>query len=464
MTGGIDLKAYDLKASYENIFKTYIENTIGRNIDVFHFIDILDSIEDGCTIALDGKWGSGKTFFVKQTKMVLDAHNAFTSLEDESDRQKIVNVRSAHCKNNVMELQPQICVYYDAWENDNDADPVLSLVYTILKSVDVDFSFKDISGIKAATSIMEFFSGRNWNRIIECFKSEDPLEGLRQEKGIEKLVSDFLEALLHEKGNRLVIFIDELDRCKPSYAVCLLERIKHYFANDKITFVFSVNINELQHTIRKHYGNEFDGTRYLDRFFDLRITLPPPDLQRYYSSLNFDNSYYTYDIVCGLVIKSFHFELREIAKYLRLAKIAAYKPTHSDQYSFRFSEGRARQFGLLYIVPIMIGLNILDIERYFEFIEGRDCSPLIEIADALGKTFFEELLNENETYYEQDTTQTVVTLESKLKEVYDVLFGIANSEGRYSTTIGQLQFGGRTKDILLRTVGLLSEYTNMDFD
>lgn len=64
-----------------------------------------------------------------------------------------------------------------------------------------------------------------------------------------------------------MIFVDELDRCKPSFAVQLLERIKHYFGHEKITFVFSVNVSELQYTIKKFYGADFNGTRYLDNFF-----------------------------------------------------------------------------------------------------------------------------------------------------------------------------------------------------
>lgn len=55
----------------------------------------------------------------------------------------------------------------------------------------------------------------------------------------------------------------------PSFAVKLLARIKHYFFHDRITFVFAVNINELQYTIKKHYGTDFDACRYLGRFFDL---------------------------------------------------------------------------------------------------------------------------------------------------------------------------------------------------
>lgn len=64
----------------------------------------------------------------------------------------------------------------------------------------------------------------------------------------------------------MIIFIDELDRCKPSFAVHLLEQIKHYLYDERIIFVLSVNQEELQYTIKHFYGNEFDASRYLDRF------------------------------------------------------------------------------------------------------------------------------------------------------------------------------------------------------
>ncbi len=458
------MKSYDLKPTFENLLETYNKNIIGRNPDIFRFTEILDSVEDGCSIALDGNWGSGKTFFVKQVKMVMDTHNNFIKHSENDKFDEIVAVRSNHYHGENFDLQPQVCVYYDAWENDNDEDPVMSLVYAILSSVGTDFDFKDTNFIKTGASIMEVFSGRSWTQLIENLKGASPLDVLKERKDVESMVGEFLDSLIPEKGNRLIIFIDELDRCKPSYAVRLLERIKHYFSHDNITFVFSVNINELQHTIRKHYGDDFNGTRYLDRFFDLRVTLSPPNLQGYYSSLNFNDSYYTYDIVCNAVIRVYHFELREIAKYLRLTKIAAYAPTHDSSYSFVFSDGNALQFCLLYIIPIMIGLKTFDTKRYTEFIEGRDYTPLIEIANELKIRMFDELLNRNETYDEQATDMTVVTLEDKLKAVYDALFVTTYGGEIYSVNIGKMQFNASTKDTLLRTTGLLSRYTKLDMD
>ena len=88
-------------------------------------------------------------------------------------------------------------------------------------------------------------------------------------------INEFLDSLLPEKAYRLVIFIDELDRCQPLFAVKLLERIKHYFGNTNLTFVFSTNLAELQNTIRSLYGEQFSASRYLDKFFDVTLKLPP---------------------------------------------------------------------------------------------------------------------------------------------------------------------------------------------
>lgn len=459
------MKSYELKPTSDNLFDTFNNNLIGRNADVFRFTEILDSIEDGCSVALDGKWGSGKTFFVKQVKMVMDAHNNFIdhTVDDKAD--EIVQVRGHYYGEQNFDLQPQVCVYYDAWENDNDEDPVISLVYAILNSVDTDFDFKNTDYVRCGASVMEAFSGKNWTQLIANLKGTSPLDALKQQKSVDSLVSDFLESLIPEKGNRLVVFIDELDRCKPSYAVRLLERVKHYFSNSNITFVFSVNMSELQYAVKKHYGESFDGSKYLERFFELKITLPPPDLDRYYQSLNFSNSNYIFDNVCDAVIKVYHMELREIAKFLRLAKIAAYEPTHNGKYSFRFPDGKALQFCLCYIVPIMIGLKVTDPQRYMRFIVGEEYAPMVEIAEYLSTiVFLDSLLNKNETFEEGEKEMEYVTLNEKMKAVYDAIFVTAYTGTKRHTVIGNMEFDGTIKNKLLETVSLFSQFTNLDVD
>ena len=165
------------------------------------------------------------------------------------------------------DLQSHLCVYYDAWENDNDADPMLSLVWSILQGVNEVSPFQDDSKIfEKAAAIAEVITGRSVSAIADAFKKSNVLDDLKRGKDIRHTIGEFFENLLVERADRLVIIVDELDRCKPDFAVRLLEQIKHYFSDDRITFVFATNLLELQHTISKYYGNGFDSCRYLDRF------------------------------------------------------------------------------------------------------------------------------------------------------------------------------------------------------
>ena len=176
-----------------------------------------------------------------------------------------------------------------------------------------------------------------------------------------------------------MIFIDELDRCKPSYAVQLLERIKHYLCDERITFVFSVNLGELQHTIKHYYGNDFDACRYLDRFFDMRISLPPADKTAFYREMGLESSCIL-EIISRKVIDTYNMELREATRFYRQVKTAAYEPTHeSRKWNFSFSNGKGKQLLMMYIVPILVGLKIVDISLYNEFVCGRSSKPLMDI-------------------------------------------------------------------------------------
>lgn len=329
-----------------------------------------------------------------------------------------------------------------------------------------DFSFKKGTDcLRVAGAIAEFFTGKKVNSLIELAKAEDPFASLKKQKDIHMLITEFLKSLLVEQGNRLVVFIDELDRCKPSYAVQLLERIKHYFSNDLITFVISVNLDELQHTIKRYYGNEFDACRYLDRFFDLRISLPPPNLTRYYQKIGLDNGSYIYEEICKAVIKANHFQLREIAKYYRIAKAAAYKPTHRNGNNFDFSDEKALQFCLFCIVPIMIGIRICSMERYDAFISGKDSSPLLEIMGSgeLAIHICSLLLDQNETYAESAKQGAIkVKLTDKLNAVYKVLFVQDFSHDLYRKNIGRMTFSQETYKNLLKAVSLLSNFADFN--
>ena len=85
-------------------------------------------------------------------------------------------------------------------------------------------------------------------------------EEIRNKNQIKKLILTVFDSLISERCNHLIIIIDELDRCKPTYAVKLLERMRHYIFDNRITVLVSTNLKELQHTIKALYGTEFNSS------------------------------------------------------------------------------------------------------------------------------------------------------------------------------------------------------------
>ncbi|WP_156249919.1 KAP family P-loop NTPase fold protein [Limosilactobacillus reuteri] len=267
------MNKYDIDPTQQNLINSIQKDITGRNMVLGNLLRLLNRLEDSYSIAINGSWGSGKTFFVKQCQLILDS----LTIESNNIDNGVIIARSQLFKDKeVKELQGKIfrTAYYDAWTHDNDEDPIISIL-NCLATVHWNNEVKEtlIKVIDAGISIV------NTTTSLELPKLKNFLQNSKKQN-IEKAKKQFTQALaklVPEKG-QLIIFIDELDRCKPTYAVKLLERIKHYFTNSKITFVFSVDLSQLQNTIKRYYGSQFDGIQYLDRFFDLVITLPAPNM------------------------------------------------------------------------------------------------------------------------------------------------------------------------------------------
>ncbi|MBB5611014.1 MULTISPECIES: P-loop NTPase fold protein [unclassified Janthinobacterium] len=117
---------------------------------------------------------------------------------------------------------------------------------------------------------------------------------LKQHKNTKQSIVTFKEKLtllvaaLEESNDvklPIFIFVDELDRCRPDYAVELLEGIKHLFGVPGVYFLVATNMNQLGESTKAIYGAGFDGHRYLKRFFDMEYFLPLPNSLAYSKSL-----------------------------------------------------------------------------------------------------------------------------------------------------------------------------------
>ena len=315
------MKKEILQPTDDNVRNTFIQDSIGRNQDLIHFINIINSIEESYSIALDSYWGSGKTFFVKQIKLIYDAicDSPYANMDG---KEQIKN--SWNRINGNKTLIPHIAIYYDAWENDCDDDPIYSLVYQMAletqksKELKECIDFNDILTI--AGKITSAIAGVDPKEIADSIQKTNFLDVLKERKEIQQRIKEYITQLLPEGYDRLLIIIDELDRCNPSFAIKLLERIKHYFDNDRVTFLFSVNLSELQISIRKYYGEEYNASRYLERFFDLRLPLPPLNTEVFYRLIGL-NELGIWSTIAELVIQKKHLQIRESIKYISMLKL-----------------------------------------------------------------------------------------------------------------------------------------------
>ena len=84
----------------------------------------------------------------------------------------------------------------------------------------------------------------------------------------------------HRLSKPIIIVIDELDRCRPTYAVKLLGEIKHLFDVQGLVFIMALNREQLGHSIAGSYGPGFNGLAYLRRFIDRQYQLATPSLKK----------------------------------------------------------------------------------------------------------------------------------------------------------------------------------------
>lgn len=442
------MKKLELKATEENIIESLENDAIGRNNEVFNFSELLSTLEGPYSVAIDSEWGSGKTFFVKQVKMLLDSLNPQSKVDKET-RDKILkkfNLDKELNENSEKVDDSIYSIYFDAWKNDADDEPIKSLIYDIMLELNFKYNFSDTkltdAGIRALKFLTPVIGGavETGSKILDSLFSEEQLKPFIKKKSFEKEIQNFISELPNERGNKLVIFIDELDRCNPAYAVKLLEQIKHYMEDDRIIFVFSVNINQLQHTIKHYYGNNFNATKYLDRFFDLQVKLPKANMMKFYENMGLNNSEnYTINTVCVSIIETFDFSLREIVRLYQNVKVA------TENFKEDLYDSNSQEFLNYCIIPIIIAINLIDRDLYTNVIEGRNSEPISKVFSNLPENFLDDfLLEKDETSEDMNS--------DKFEKLYNAIFN-----SREFKKIGTLIFNKNAVNIIKNIDSRLSK-------
>lgn len=456
---------FEILPTEDNLIESYSNNSLDRNKYIEQFYKMLTSnTSNFSTISLDGKWGSGKTFFIKHAQLLMsvklyeERKADFKSIFGKYEGDKYSPIRGVVSNLDKCEVFP---FYYDAWENDSDPYPVLSILYSLYKSLDIgsleDKSIKEnLNSILSCLSMSaQFLFGvpdikgciKQINNEFKSSRKKELLLPITDHHSIIELIKQLINDVINKSHCKsIVIFVDELDRCNPSYAVRLLEDIKHYFLMDNVNFVFSVNLSELQHMVKMVYGDKFDAFRYLDRFFDIRLNLPAIDQERYLKQeISQSEHIGILDHSILAVSSLFKLELREFYKFSRVILLIV----GSDFKSNHFFDSEAHDFVLYILLPLAVGLKFYDIEKFNNFIEGKDPSPLLGIMTIPRmRQLIERFFLESSASLENNNEDNI---EKLVKDAYLCVF-----ENGYKT-VGKCDFSGDWKSILLSKVCMIQK-------
>jgi len=450
-----------LNPTEENIRETLLNDQLGRFEELSQFVRLLNSIDDNCTIALDGDWGSGKTFFIKQVQMIIDAYNGRLDKTCATDIQgKFGDINRVS----------QITVYYDAWENDGEADPLLSILYEIITAFDYDiknFYTNEAGQIPKTllTSIFERLSIKYLNVSVKDtlgkLSSENPFAQIQNNKDLKEEISNFLQEIKIERGDKLIIFVDELDRCNPTYAVKTLERIKHYFSSPDIIFVFAINSRELQNTIKQYYGTDFNAYQYLDRFFDLKIDLKLIDINKFIELRGlWSDDEYKMDICYSadrVLAKFYHFSMRMTDRYFKQVRIIQKNVlTKLDDFHDK-KQQHAYYFLCVYVAPILVALKLYSINEYEEFINGNRQELFTNICNAYYNNI--GLKNDFDTLFTANTSMNNV-FNFTIKELYEYIF--TKNPREYAKQFNDYMFLDTMIQNFLLSTNILSRFSNFE--
>ena len=266
-----------------------------RKPTIVDLTNLVQSTNQPFVFSVEAPWGWGKTTFIRLWKAYLEQNK-------------------------------HPCLYFNAWSNDFAEDPMiafLSEMSTLLeREQDEGKNQALISALRRAQKIGVGILRRGLpvalrvatqgiidEQTLAALKgSEDELssllervaeeriqayeQGKRGMKAFRDSLAEFARLSVKDETRRgpVIFFVDELDRCRPDYAVALLERIKHLFNVEGVVFVLSIDRKQLVNSVKAIYGNAMDADGYLRRFIDLSYRLSAPPTDRFINML-FDRFY-----------------------------------------------------------------------------------------------------------------------------------------------------------------------------
>ncbi|MCS5711470.1 P-loop NTPase fold protein [Candidatus Berkiella aquae] len=227
----------------------------------------IDLLSDSYVLSLNGNYGAGKTTFIEMWQNdIKDFHHTIT---------------------------------INAWETDFAEDPLLPIIEALSKIVDDQTQSALYDAAFLATSIGSQFLQKTLN--FDFDKAANDLQETKDKKSGKLIIENFtrkkralanlkdsLDKFIAGSNKKLFVFIDELDRTRPDYAIRFLETIKHFFSIKGVIFVLAINKLQLFNSMRQMYGSDLDAPGYFKRFITNEVNIPVTeknDIELFVSSL-----------------------------------------------------------------------------------------------------------------------------------------------------------------------------------
>jgi hypothetical protein len=257
------------------------------------YLETEQRIVDGSlVIGLGAPFGAGKTTFIEMWK------------------RKLAISRDAFVDG--VGPRPPLVVGINAWESDYHADPLAVITLSViesLKGADDDAADRIT---KSFEKVARFLSG-GFRAVVnnyvagatggfDCSAAFGPGSGaalsnpvvseLIERKKCMAEVKDALRAACGGEGIRTYIFVDELDRCRPDFAIAYLEVIKHLFDIKGVVFILAVDVGQLESAAKSVFGTGLNFQEYFRKFVHRSISLPSLLQLRTHDRTAFVESYF----------------------------------------------------------------------------------------------------------------------------------------------------------------------------
>lgn len=268
---------------------------LGHDTQLLGLVRVISRAEPPMVIGVHGDWGTGKTSFMKVLQALLGkkTRGQYRKIEEGAGITNALADRAVHEIEGAPREIPRndiMTVWFNPWEHQFEDEPVMPLLDAIrhqqpsrwskltskLKRVVEDPKFR-IMG-KAALGVAKMV-GPGWFTALSRQIGDEAREVMDSFSQFSSEFEASMEELTRQSGGRLVIFIDDLDRCKAGHVVKILEALKLHLLNKHCIFVLGCADERVRACLMdKKMGLGLDeqaAREYIEKIVQLPVYLPP---------------------------------------------------------------------------------------------------------------------------------------------------------------------------------------------